>query len=849
MNIKKIIPLCVIFALSACNNNNDEKTSIILPPPPQPPVEKTLVAFDPDGVLQANIKRTTYGVAHITADNLQSSAFGSGYAYAQDNFCILADQIVKIRSQRSKYFGPDKVLGSGDSGNVISDFAHHALRVMTSAKQLYPNLSENSRALIEGYVTGYNKYLGDTGVGNLAPECANQPWVKPITPEELTAFIFATSQLASGLKFFDVAFYANPNDFDEYLPYVGARSKTNSKTLDNNATKLLQSIAQTAEQFKAPDGSSGGLGSNGWGLGKAKTENGKGILLANPHFPHTGNLRFWQSHVTIPGVLDVMGAGLQGLPGIQNIGFNKNIAWTHTVSTSRRFVVYKLELAEGNRQQYLVDGEKKDMEKRTYFVEVKNGANSSVLLSKDYFYSQHGLVIETPPQLNLMTWSDTAAFTLHDAAQENTDLIDQWLAINMATNIDEFEQAYKDYDGIPWVNTMYADDQGNAFYIDKTRVLNLNDTALSLMRTDPVLVGTRKAAGFDILPGNTALFEPNGLNSYQQAPKLLRDDYVQNSNDSYWLTNAEAPLSGYSILYGDDLSQLSLRTRMGLQLLKDSGGVDGKFNAAEVESALMSNRVYLAEAVLSDLLVQCQAQGTTPVVISNGMSVDISAGCTALAAWDGTMNKASKAGHLFREFAFKFKQSEHFSVPFDVNNPATTPNTLIHNNSVLTAFAAAIKNIEASGLSLDAALGDVQFTEKTLADGNASGERFPWAGANSQAGGFNVFGSAAADDTLYPINQYNAVMDVETGNPLSSGLTTEGYSLNYGSSWMFVVNFTDNGPKAKGLLTYSQASDARSAHNNDQNKVYSETTALRPLLFTEAEIADHVIDTMDISSQ
>ncbi len=845
MKIKKILPLCVILALSACNDSDDKAPT----PPPTvtpPPAEKTLIAFDPDGNLEANIKRTTYGVAHITADNLESTSFGYGYAYAQDNLCILADQIVKVRSERSKYFGPDKILGSGDSGNIISDFGHHALRVMTSAKKMYPDLSENTRALVEGYVAGYNKYLNDTGVDNLAPECAGQAWVKPITPQELTAFMFATSQLASGLKFFETAFFASPGDADEYLPYIGVRAKSSSP---QQPVKLIQSIAQTAEQFKAPTADAGGLGSNGWGIGKDKTENGKGILLANPHFPHTGNLRFWQSHVTIPGVLDVMGAGLQGLPGVQNIGFNKNMAWTHTVSTSRRFVVYKLDLVEGNRQQYLVDGETKDMDKRTYYVEVKSGANSSVLLSKDYYYSHHGLVIETPPNLNFMTWTDTTAFTLRDAAENNTDLVDHWLAINMAKNLDEFQQAYKDFDGIPWVNTMYADDQGNAFYIDKTRVLNLNDTALGLMRTDPVLVGTRKAVGFDILPGNTALFEPNGLNSYDQAPKLLRDDYVQNSNDSYWFTNPEAPMSGYSILYGDDFSPLTLRTRMGLQLLSDSAGVDGKFSAAEVESALMSNRVYLAESVLADLLTQCQAQGNTPVVLDNGINVDISAGCTALASWDSKMNKASTAGHLFREFAYKFSQTTHFSVPFDKTMPATTPNTLINDGSALKAFAAAVKNIEASGLSLMASIGDVQFTEKTLADGSASGNKFPWAGAKHQEGGFNVFGSAFLDDTLYPIHQYNAVMDIETGKPLASGLTEEGYHLNYGSSWMFVVNFTDNGPSARGMITYSQSSDARSAHNNDQNKVYSDTTALRPILFSEADITGNVISEMDISSQ
>ena len=838
------------MALSACNSDNNTSADLTPTPPPPTTSVPTLIAFDDDGNLQAKIRRTTYGVPHITGDNLQSVGFGSGYAYAQDNLCILADQIIKVRSERSKYFGPDKVVGSGDTGNIISDFGHHALRVMESAKSLYPNMSENSRALIEGYTAGYNKYLAETGVNNLAPQCAGQPWVKPISAIELTAYMFATSQYASGANstFMQLAFLANPGSSDEYLPYVGINSKSNDQTISQAQAKIINDqITLKAKNFKAGELDLGDLGSNGWGIGKDKTENGKGIVLANPHFPHTGHLRFYQSHVTIPGVMDVMGGALQGFP-VQNIGFNQHLGWTHTVSKSRRFVVYKLDLLDDDVLKYTVDGETKNLTKNTYFVEVNAGGGSSVLLSKDYYYSHHGLMIETPPS-NGMAWSTSNAFTLRDSAQENMDMIDHWLAMNLATNLEEFQQAFKDYDGIPWVNTMYADDQGNAFYIDKSRVHNLNDTALDLMRTDPVLIGTRQGAGFDILPGNTSLFEPDGLNSYEQAPKLLNSDYVQNSNDSYWFTNASTPMSNYSILYGDDLSPLSLRTRMGLKLLSDSAGEDNKFSAAEVESALVNNRAYLGEAVLSDLLSQCEVQGTTPVTLDNGVSVDISLGCTALAKWDMRFNKDSKAAHLFREFAFKFRQGQHFMTPFDVENAASTPNTLVNDGSALKALAAAIKNVQASGFALDAMLGDIQFTEKTMPDGTASGERFPWAGSKHQEGGFNVFSSAVSDDTLYPIHQYTPVSDVESSNALSSGLTTDGYHLNYGSSWMFVVNFTDNGPSARGLLSYSQSSNTDSVHIDDQNRYYSETSVLRPILFSEADIGNNIISEMEISSK
>jgi len=841
---KLILPLIAAMGISACGSDTKEvKESVIIPPVVVP----TLVAFDSDGTLTANIRRTSYGVPHITGDNLQSVGFGSGYAYAEDNICVLADQILKVRSERAKYFGPDKVVGSGDSGNIISDFGHHALGVMTSAEELYPSMSDNTRALIEGYVAGYNKYLSDTGVDNIAPQCASQPWVKAITPVEMSAYMFATSQMASGANanFMQIAFLANPGDTTEYLPYVGIRSK-NKALASTKAKDITAQVEQSSAKFGDTSIDLGDLGSNGWGIGKDKTENGKGIVLANPHFPHTGSLRFYQSHVTIPGVMNVMGGALQGFP-VQNIGFNENLGWTHTVSKSRRFVIYKLDLVDGNRQQYTVDGETKDIEKKTFYVEVNAGGGQSVFLSKDYYYSHHGLIIETPPE-NGMPWSDANTFSLRDSAEQNTDMVDHWLAMNLATNLGEFQQAFKDFDGIPWVNTMYADDQGNAFYIDKSRVHNLNDTALEQMRTNPLLVGTRQAVGFDILPGNTALFEPDGLNSYEQAPKLLNSDFVQNSNDPYWFTNPNTPLSGYSILYGDDFSPLSLRTRMSIKLLGDSAGENDKFNAKEVEQALFSNRAYLAEVVLADLLTQCQAQGNTPVVLDGGMSVDVSAGCTVLGNWDMRFNKDSSGGQIFREFAYKFDSSTQFTVGFDADMAATTPSTLVTDGSVLKTLAAAIKNVEASGFALDATIADIQFTEKTLPNGSASGIRFPWAGAKHTEGGFNIFASAKGDSTLFPIHQYTPVLDVETGDVLKSGLTTDGYHINYGSSWMFIVNFTDSGPSARGMLTYSQSSNTDSEHIDDQNRLYSDTTALRSLLFSEADISSNIISETDISS-
>src|SRR3546814_4363074 len=67
------------------------------------------------------IRRTAYGIPHIRAQDEASLGFGMGYAYAQDNLCMLADEMVTVNSRRSEFFGPELIAGPDiDSGYTHS---------------------------------------------------------------------------------------------------------------------------------------------------------------------------------------------------------------------------------------------------------------------------------------------------------------------------------------------------------------------------------------------------------------------------------------------------------------------------------------------------------------------------------------------------------------------------------------------------------------------------------------------------------------------------------------------------------------------------------------------------------
>lgn len=805
---------------------------------------KESTTFDEDGLLEANIRRTDFGVPHIKANNLESVAFGIGYAYSEDNYCMLMDIITRYNSERSQHFGPDKVPGSGDSLNLITDFGYLALGIREQAIMGYDGLSDETKAMLSGYTKGANHYLASTGTEQLDPNCANGPWVKPIDHIDMLTALLGTALLPGSGQFLAPIFLAAPPGMPFAPTPIVANNQKAPKALDHHIA------------FDLPTRETTGPASNAWAIGKDKSESGMGLLLANPHFPHTGLLRFWQFHSTVPGVMDVMGASLSGTPGIVNIGFNKNIAWTHTFSTAEHFIVYELALDQSDATglSYVKDGQTHSITEKQLTIQVAVAPGVTLPFSKKVYFSDFGPVIVIPEALTWGTDSQgrQVAYAIKDVNKENFDIVDHWLAMNSARNMDEFKQAFKQFDGVLFNNTVAVDKKGNTFYIDDSTVPHLSDIAETALRTDPVLLQTRELLGFSVLPGTSSVFDFGGPVPYEKAPKLENTTTTQNSNDSYWLTNLNNPLPDYSILYGKTNNPQSLRSRMAQTMLQESSGSDELFNAMELEQALFNERAFLPEAILDSLIEICSARGSTPVAIEipsegetpEAISINIEPGCVALQNWDGRFYKSSQSAHVFREFAEQFALDPQWITPFDINDPIGTPNGLQNNDTTLKQFATALYILEQANIDLDATLGEVQFVEFTNPDGTPTGERFPWEGANNIEGGFNVFDQKFVEDqSLIARHQYAPL----EGSQISA--EGQGYQISRGTSWIMLVNYTKQGPEAKGLMTYSQSIDSRSPHRADQTRLYSNGPELRPIYFKEKDIRKHTQSEITISME
>ncbi|WP_197477293.1 penicillin acylase family protein, partial [Alcanivorax sp. HI0044] len=276
-----------------------------------------------------------------------------------------------------------------------------------------------------------------------------------------------------------------------------------------------------------------GIGSNGWALGAERSESANSLLLANPHFPWDGELRFFQNHLTIPGELDITGATLVGLPAVV-IGFNEHLGWTHTVSQSKRFTLYQLELDGSDPTRYLFDGESRAMTQREVTVQVKQPDGSLAPYSQPVYYSHFGPMVNLASLSPSLGWSSGSAVTFRDANAGNTRMLDQWLAMDKATSREEFFAAFEEHQGIPWVNTLMIDKSGSASYIDGTQVPQLSAQAEGYWRAasqSPQLAPIwQDGAGSVLLPGNSSVYEwvdsgdtlTPGLVPFSKAPQMTR---------------------------------------------------------------------------------------------------------------------------------------------------------------------------------------------------------------------------------------------------------------------------------------------------------------------------------------
>jgi acyl-homoserine-lactone acylase len=762
---------------------------------------------------RATIQRTGYGIPHIQADDLASLGFGEGYAFASDHLCSLADQVIYVRGERARYFGRGE-----DDRHLASDLTMKALRLRRLAEEELGAAPAEQREWLEGYAAGYNHYLREKGKDALSGWCRSQPWVGEIAAADVVAYRRMVGLMAP--RFTAMIANARPPEAGTEIP---------------SATGGGGGGEAAAAAMGAADAD---LASNGWAIGSERSEGGGGMLLANPHYPWEGSNRFWEKHLTIPGKLDGYGVGLLGTPGI-SIGFNANVAWTHTVSAGQRHTLYRLVLAEDDPTVYLYDGERRPMRKEVVEVEVLGGDGQLTTERREVWISHYGPILDWPG----LPWTRGQAITYRDANESNDESMATYLAMIQARDMDELQRAHRELQGILFVNTMAASRDGRAWYADISAAPNLSDATVAAWRerleTDAATRELYDQRGTILLDGSTSRDEwvaddrarDPGVAPFATAPQLERRDYVFNANDSYWTPHAEARLEGFSPAHGAERAVRSLRTRQNMTTLSDTSpsgpmGEDGKWSLDELQAAALSDRSFAAKLLLPELVARCRKSKGAAL---DGKWVKLAPACDVLAAYDGRLDLDSKGAVLFREWITRYELNDLrgkgalYAVEFDPADPLGTPRGLAPGKLALENLARAIAVLDRAGLALDATLGSVQRSGR-------AGTPIPIHGGDGAYEGVeNVVRFARNATTLEPSPEVASLIEG------SRWLTAEGYPITTGTSFLMALEFTSEGPRARAILTYGESGDRGSEHFTDQTRLYS-SKSWRPILFDQRDI-------------
>jgi acyl-homoserine-lactone acylase len=758
------------------------------------------------GADRVTIVTDSAGIPHVRASSYESLGYGEAYAFAGDSFCTLAQDFVTVNGERSRYFGPAGLAVDYSNGtaatNLDSDLFWQAVKQSglyareTSAPPPIGPLPQ-VKQLFEGYVKGFNAYLSSGQLRD--PACAGQPWVRPITLEDLfLRWLQIATASSSQVVIPDEAAAVPPSP-----AVTGAATRGATAPLDMPALRSLR------ESGNSPNGS------NGIAVGRQDTQAGDGLVLANPHFPWVGTERFWMAQLTGPGGYDVEGGTLMGFPLI-GIGFNSDIAWTHTTSTSLRFTFFQLKLVPGDPTSYYVNGRAVPMGRVT--VTVDTGAG---LVRHTFYTTRWGTVMVLPGAG--YGWSTSTAYTMDDANLGNEwRAADQYFEMGRARSAPGLLRVEEKYLATPSFNTIAADDHGNVLYADVGNTPNVSSQLIKACLPPGQATLVYDETGLITLDGSTtscawgtAKGTPvPGIFGGSQMPHTIRTDYVENSNDSYWLANPGAPFRAYSPIIGDIGVEQGLRTRLGDEMIAERiAGTDGlgkpKFTIPTMQAMWENDRSLLAELVLKPLVAACRK---APIqTASDGTTVDLTSACDALAGYEKYENGdlGASGGWLFSLWYFNTPRPV-WAVAFDARHPLTTPNGLDPSDpGILTALADATANLEASHIPLNASFGQVQHATR-------GGTVIPIHGCSDAIGCFN-----AINTNLGP------------GDPFFPGDYGE---VGHGSSMILTTELTASGPVSQGILTYSQATNPMSPWYANMTKLYSQKRWVH-LPYTPAQLA------------
>jgi penicillin amidase len=385
----------------------------------------------PPQALEVTIHRDQWGVPHIYGPTDASVVFGAAYAQAEDSWWQVEDNFVRAVGRGAELHGEEALL---------DDYLARGLEIRRRSIEEYERAPERLRRLYDAYAAGFNHFL-ETHPG------VERRVVERVEPWHTLALI---------------RFKYHHN---EYLGYAGLRREQSQRVLERTrlgpiprpegggerAARTLPSLAWRPDT-RAPNGECA-LGSNEWAVAGSRTTSGYPMLLINPHVSFFGLSTYTEVHLESAEGLVFSGLTRFGFM-LPYMGNNAHLGWAYTDNYGDHGDLYLEELDE-SATRYRYDGRWREL---TSWMETIHVRTANGIEPHEYRFSKthHG------PILGLTDGDRPLAVRL--AKLDEGGWFEQWYGMMRAGSLPEWRAAAALLN-VPYMNTMYADRDGNILYI------------------------------------------------------------------------------------------------------------------------------------------------------------------------------------------------------------------------------------------------------------------------------------------------------------------------------------------------------------------------------------------------
>lgn len=492
-------------------------------------------------------------------------------------------------------------------------------------------------------------------------------------------------------------------------------------------------------------------GSNTYAVGPKRSASGNAMLVMNPHLPWFDEWLFTEGHFNAPGV-HIYGATLVGLPTL-GIAFNEHLGWSHTNNTIDNADLYELTLKD---EGYLVDGSIRAFEHGKMGIKIKK--SDGTVAVKDFprlVSPDHGPVLKK---------EGSKALAIKMPGFDRPYGMIQWWKMGNAKNLSEFKLALKEVQ-IPFFNIMYADKEGNIFYMFNGQVPK------------------RKAGGWNhwrgVVDGSKSENLWTEVHSYEELPKTENppSGYLQNANDPPWTSTFPRTLDPEDYPPYMAPVVMTFRPQRATRMMDE----DQSISFDELVDYKTSTRIEMADRLMDDLNTAVSLYGSKPS--REAMLV--------LNKWDRHADKDSKGMALFYAWAHALGpwNKKIYKEQWSLNKARSTPDGLADPAAAVKVLEDVVKQFEEADVPLNIPWGEVYRIKYGDHD-------LPGNGSDGSIGIFRV--------------------------AWSNGQQEDGkYYISGGDSWQAVIEFGDK-VKAKVLMSYGNSSEPGSPNYGDQLKLFSE---------------------------